>query len=364
MSNRKRLLRLALQALALLLVAWGIAHSVRNAANQLNQQRQTLNEQATQLLDQAATTDDPTAADAFRSQAEARTAQASNFWQASPFGLLLAATCYALGMLPASYYWRHCLFAVGQPAPTNAILWAYFYGNLGKYFPGKAMVILLRLATLERYGVRRVATSITIFLETLTMMSVGGAVAAVCLILLNLDWKLTLLALGLLVSTFAPTWPPLLRILLSRLQPGVDAATLTIWTNRIDWRLIVRGWGMLLLTWLGFGLSLWLVLTSLPIAQLESTTTTQLALSSFGACALAVVLGFVSMIPGGAGVREVVLSTILTPVVGPAAALCGAVWMRIVWLATELLMAGLTGSVHYWYGHQPPSTTPTEPGGP
>jgi uncharacterized membrane protein YbhN (UPF0104 family) len=64
-----------------------------------------------------------------------------------------------------------------------------------------------------------------------------------------------------------------------------------------------------------------------------------IALSSIGACAMAVVLGFVSFLPGGAGVREVVLSTMLTPIVGPVAAVAAAVWLRIVWLAAELLVA-------------------------
>ena len=170
---------------------------------------------------------------------------------------------------------------------------------------------------------------------------------------------MTALSLGLLVSTFVPTWPPLLRYLLQRLQPGVDPDVLAGWTRRIDWPLIAHGWGMLLVTWLGFGLSLWAVLASLPNADLEHASTLRMALSSFGACGLAVVLGFVSLIPGGAGVREVVLATVLTPVVGPTAAMCGAIWMRVVWLVTELAMAGLSGVAHHWLTpHRTLSTIP------
>lgn len=58
---------------------------------------------------------------------------------------------------------------------------------------------------------------------------------------------------------------------------------------------------------------------------------------------MAVVLGFVSFLPGGAGVREVVLSTMLAPIVGPVAALAAAVWLRIVWLVTELILAAGLG---------------------
>jgi uncharacterized membrane protein YbhN (UPF0104 family) len=189
----------------------------------------------------------------------------------------------------------------------------------------------------------------TIFMETLTMMSVGGAVAAMCMMVLNLDWKLTALAAGLLVCTLVPTSPPVLRYLLPRLQRGVTAETMRHWSSRLTWRLFARGWLMLTFTWLGFGLSLWLVLQSLPSTDFGEASWIDIFLSSLGACALAVVLGFVSLIPGGAGVREVVLSTVLTPVVGsPVAALCGALWLRLVWLATELGLVGLLGVAKWW----------------
>lgn len=329
----------------MVLVVWGIYHTVRKSASQLSAQRELLSERATALLTAAGESSDAVEADQLRQQAEQLEHQARNFWKADLRGLVLAGFCYAAGMLPASLYWRRCLFALGQSAPTSAILWAYFYGNLGKYFPGKAMVIVLRLAALDRYGIKRVATSLSIFIETLTMMAVGGAVAAVCLILLNIDWRLTLLSTALLLGTFVPTWPPLLRQLLTRLQKGVDHETLSQWTGRIDWRLIAVGWATLLLTWSGFGVSLLIVLQSLPSTEFGEVSHARLLLSTFGACALAVVLGFVSLIPGGAGVREVVLATVLTPVVGPTAALCSALWVRIVWLGSELAMVGLTGWV-------------------
>lgn len=342
MGASKHWIKRIVHAVVLVLVAWGIYHTVRKSAVQLNTQRDQLATQADAL---EATAENSSAEEALRlrSEADQLRREVRDFWKADVRALALAAFCYAAGMLPAGLFWRRCLFALDQRAPTIPILWAYFYGNLGKYFPGKAMVIVIRLAALEPYGIKRVATSVTIFIETLTLMAVGGAVAAVCLILLNLDWRLTLLAIGLLLVTFLPTFPPLLRALLPRLQKGVDAETLSQWTARINWRLIARGWLTLAITWIGFGLSLLIVLYGLPSAQMGNASTTTVLLSAFGASALAIVLGFVSLVPGGAGVREVVLSTVLTPVVGPTAALCSAIWLRIVWLLTELAMAALFG---------------------
>lgn len=193
------------------------------------------------------------------------------------------------------------------------------------------------------------------------MMAVGGAIAAVCMILLNLDWRLTLLSLGLLLVTFLPIYPAFLRLLVPKLQRGVDAEIIASWTRRVDGQLFAGGWALLCLTWFCFGLSLMLVMRSLPSLQLEVSLAT-FALSCLGACALAVVLGFVSLLPGGAGVREVVLSTVLIPAVGPVAALCGAVWLRIVWLATELLVVGLLFVIKSWLASPPvfPQLSPSE----
>lgn len=340
MKNPRQMTKQAIRVLVLTLVVLGIYHSVRKSIAQLASQRTLLTENA-QNLRVRADSADPETASALREQADDLLMQADDFWKPNPLWLLAAAVFYGIGMFPASLFWHRCLNALDQRAPLSAVVWAYFYGGLGKYFPGKAMVVVLRVGTLLPFGVKKMATSITIFMETLTMMAVGGAVAGCCLIILQIDWRLTLLAIGLLTVTFLPTFPPLLRRLIPRLQSGVDEANLNQWTRRIHWKLIVQGWGLLALTWLAFGLSLLFVLEGLPSAEGVSPDLSRLLLSSLGACALAVVLGFVSLIPGGAGVREVVLSAVLAPVVGPVAALCCALWLRIVWLATELSIVGV-----------------------
>ncbi len=61
-----------------------------------------------------------------------------------------------------------------------------------------------------------------------------------------------------------------------------------------------------------------------------------------GCATLSVVAGFVSMLPGGAGVRELVVTLVLAPTIGSAPALAVAVWMRLVSLAAEILWIGCT----------------------
>jgi glycosyltransferase 2 family protein len=66
------------------------------------------------------------------------------------------------------------------------------------------------------------------------------------------------------------------------------------------------------------------------------------------ACAaLAVVLGFVSFIPGGFGVRELVVTTLLAPLAefGTARALAAAVLLRVIWLLSELFASAILMTV-------------------
>lgn len=347
MSIKKRWLKNCLQLIMLTLVSWGIYTTVDKSALELRVQRDQLVQSAEKRESDAKTAPSPSQRESLLAEAGELRSQAKDYWKANPGGLALASALYGVGMLPAAIFWRRCLAALGQVTFVLETMWAYFLGNLGKYFPGKAMVLILRIDALKHRKVKKTATAITIFMETLSLMSVGGAVAAISLIWLNIDWRLTLLAIGLLSVTFLPTMPPILRRLIPILQRGVPAEELNKWTSQISWRLLLGGWTSLAITWTLFSLSLYTVLLSLPSSDLLQTAAAPgtLLISAFAACSLAVVLGFVSLIPGGAGVREIVLSLVLAPVVGTTTALCAAVWMRIVWLATELVVVVLLAAI-------------------
>ena len=57
--------------------------------------------------------------------------------------------------------------------------------------------------------------------------------------------------------------------------------------------------------------------------------------------ALAMVAGFVSLIPGGAGVREYIILTLLAGPYGVVAATVVAVLLRLIWLSSELALASV-----------------------
>ncbi len=59
------------------------------------------------------------------------------------------------------------------------------------------------------------------------------------------------------------------------------------------------------------------------------------------AISMATVGGFLSFVPGGAVVREAVLTELMAPRLGGDIALVGAILLRLAWLVAELVMAGV-----------------------
>jgi glycosyltransferase 2 family protein len=53
------------------------------------------------------------------------------------------------------------------------------------------------------------------------------------------------------------------------------------------------------------------------------------------------VTGFLSLLPGGIGVRDALLMQLLAPLCGDANALIAAVLVRLVWLVSELAACGI-----------------------
>ncbi|MCP4816383.1 MAG: flippase-like domain-containing protein, partial [Planctomycetaceae bacterium] len=255
----------------------------------------------------------------------------------------LSSVIYAAGLLPACWYWRQILRALGQEPGTMETARAYYVGHLGKYVPGKALVVIIRTALISGPRVDTTVAAVSIFIETLTMMAVGACVAAVILMFQFPDSGLVLLAIGLMLGAGLPTWPPLFRWLVAKLQvkranQGIEDAL-----RGVDGRLMVRGWLSLTVGWGLLGFSLWAVMESIPqVAEGPHAAFSDIAL--FTACvSLAMVAGFLSLLPGGVGVRELVVMTLISthPAYGPVVAIVSAVLLRFSWLMAELVVSAI-----------------------
>jgi len=295
-------------------------------------------------------------------KAQAELARHKFEWsQIRPLWLVASGAIYFVGTLPSWWFWHLTLNALGQQPRPATSLRAYTIGQLGKYVPGKALVVVLRASWVSGPKVDWFMAAAAVFVETLTMISVGAALSGILLLVLfpemgshaanflmgkermTVHAGLLLAAVALSLVSWLPTIPSVFRLLVARLLRR-SASQLHTALNGVNRSLILRGWIMMPLNWLMMGLSLWAVAQAIPGADPGAVLPSVRDLGLHIACiSLAVVLGFASFIPGGFGVRELVVTTVLAPHpdYGPARALVVAILLRIVWLLSELFVSAI-----------------------
>jgi uncharacterized membrane protein YbhN (UPF0104 family) len=263
-------------------------------------------------------------------------------WQLQPAWLIASGVLYLAALLPSGLFWRRLMLALGAAPTVAQTLRSYYIGHLGKYVPGKAMVIVIRAGLLRGQQVDPLLAAVTIFYETLTSMAVGAFVAAAIVGLwYRENWQLVLLALAMMIAAGLPTAPPLFRWLAKHLGVGKRSPQLIDRLAAMPMRIVASGWVTIAMGWLLMGLSLWAARQSIGVGS--SGLAAELPRYT-ASVALATVAGFVSFIPGGFGVREAVLMESLT--LGQASdaestALVSAVLLRLVWLLSELAISGI-----------------------
>lgn len=255
--------------------------------------------------------------------------------------LLASGVAYVIGMLPMGGYWYVLISRFGMsPPPLYRTLTAYFVGHLGKYVPGKAMVIVLRAGLLQSEQLAAAPLAVSVFIETFTMMTAGAALATV-LIAWNFSQHggLLVLAAGLASAASLPTWPPLLRWTVKTLRIANWSTTLEAALRNYTWKVMIIGWALELTGWMFLGVSLWAVMQAIPLPPQPSLAALWPRLTA--SVSLSMVAGFLSLLPGGLGVREVVLDQLLKPQYGAIIAPLSAILLRVVWLLTELVTSSI-----------------------
>ncbi len=267
-----------------------------------------------------------------------------------PAWLALSGGLYLLALLPEGLFWHWALKALGQDVGLLETLRAYYVGHLGKYVPGKAMVVVLRTGLIQS---RRVDTSIavaSVFLETLTMMAVGACIAVPVLAVRFTNNPVVIAAaVATAVVAGLPTLPPVFSRLARLLGVGRLSPAVAQKLAGFNYCTLLYGWTAMVCGWIVMGSSLWAMLHGLDFpANLGQWWYLYTAI-----VAMAVVGGFVSMIPGGMVVREIVFTGLLGPLVGgKEMAAVVAVALRLTWLVAELLISIILYPMR-WLKHQP-----------
>ncbi len=303
--------------------------------------------------------------------------QAVDLWRSTPDAkielsagwLVAAGAFYATAWLPSVWLYKALLDRMGDRVGWAAVARAYYVGHLGKYVPGKALVVLIRGQMIQAAGGRFRAAALAVLYETVVLMAAGVYVGvALAGFLLPddpakasdtlrplLEWGVVrplvarpaLLPLVVLVWVVAtlPFASRAFAFLADKAAPAQADAALE---RRIDWRLIGAGLLGFVPAWGLQGAALWAVLRGTGAAVGPSEL-----LACAAAAGLATAAGFIVMIaPGGLGVRELVLieALRLLPGVSPPQAAAAAFLMRAVTLVAEVVMA-----VAAYYGLRPAS---------
>lgn len=275
-------------------------------------------------------------------------------WQMRWPWVILAGVIYLAGLLPAGLFWWRVLWVLGQRTRFLDTMRAYYIGHLGKYVPGKAMVVVLRAGLLQPGGARVSVAAAAVFFETLTMMAVGAFwAAAILAVWFRGHWALCAVAIGLMLAAGVPTLPPLFRRLAKLARVAKSDPETQRKLDDIGYGTLATGWVMMTICWGMLALSLWATLKAMGIEGLDVILDFPRYVASVS---LAMVAGFLSLIPGGLFVRDGILAELIepyfqqvtTPLPADVTAGLSAVLLRIVWLVAELVISGIV-----YFGFRP-----------
>ncbi len=337
-------IRLYLNVFCLIVVAVGLSQAVVAAWSNINSIAQNLDDRISELEGSKSVhleyTDNPT------TQYDAEIIELkklrNRIYKVDSKWLIASILCVSCGIIFPGAYWFFTLRSLNIRVPWQVVARAYYVGNLGKYVPGKAMVLIMRAAALKPFGASIKLTTLSVFVETLTTMAVGAAIGA--LIILNMEVPRWLQWMGILTAVCAvtPTLPWIFRPILKLRLPTDDPLSQAL-DHDYNWRLMMRGWLLSGCSWLFLGTSLYSAVMAIPIANapgatepsgnlglvdpvnrqsqseaagvggirllstfpLQKRNPVSLWVICLAACALSVVAGFVSMLPGGAGVSRI-----------------------------------------------------------
>jgi glycosyltransferase 2 family protein len=270
--------------------------------------------------------------------------------------LFLSALLYAASWLPSVWFWQGLMRAMGgRPAFADAAR-AYYCGSLGKYVPGKAMVLIVRGSLMNGRGCAGRIAAVTAAYETLTMMGTGLLVglalaplpdwvpgrdrpllAPVGVLIVLVGLPLIARLLSWAVTKMAP--PELIELDRNpEIENQSSRAHSTAGRLAIPTWLVGAGCAAFIVSWAVQGLSLGMTLCAVgePFDWREWPVWS-------GAMALSTSLGFaVLFAPAGLGVREGILLGILTQSgVNAHAAVAVTVLSRLVSFLADVLVAGV-----------------------
>jgi hypothetical protein len=251
----------------------------------------------------------------------------------SPGLVLLSLVLATAGAALPGLAWRDLLASQGYETGRVAGLRVFFIAQLGKYLPGGiwALVAQVGMARDLKVPGRQAAsaTFLSIALSLISAMLLAGIVLPFAVPGLMGEYWWVFLAVPLLVVLLLPPvvawWSALAFRLLRRPATPI----------RLPWSVLLRLTLLLSGSWLLLGLHFGALIRGLD-ANVSSPW-----LLSIGVFSLAWVAGFLVLVaPAGAGIREAALVLGFATVLPGGAVLTVAVLSRVLFVLADLLLAG------------------------
>lgn len=262
-------------------------------------------------------------------------------WDLKPSFLILSFLFLLINLAISAFAWKKMLFFLGVQLPFEQSFKIMFVSGLGKYLPGK---VWLYLSQIYLAGKAKIPKSVALFSILLLFGAYNLAGALVFIFSLFL-WDMfspVVLSFLLLIffSFFMIIFSP--RIL-NRISKVLTLISKKFKEGLIPEELTVRGGAsqiaqiilILMADWIIFGVAVYFLVNSFYHIDLSQTVIL------CGIFAISVILGILSFfVPAGLGVREGVLSYLLSLFIPISAAILISLVMR-VWITSGELVCFL-----------------------
>lgn len=245
---------------------------------------------------------------------------------------LLALLSVLFALVCSMLSWRALLAGLGSRLPFLTASRVLFVGQLGKYLPGSVWPILAQMELAAEHKVPRHRTGAVSLITMGISVLCGLLVGLVALPFtggIGQYWWAFIVA----VPMAACVYPPVLNRLLGF---GFKILRRPSLEKPMTGRAVAASVGWSVLSWIFYGVQIWILMVQ---SGAHETSAFPLAIGTF---AFAMAIGIIVIpVPAGAGLREVLIVAMLTPMVGPASATAITLVSRIVTVLGDGVVAGL-----------------------
>lgn len=249
--------------------------------------------------------------------------------QTAPSAIALAVLAAMIGKFFVALQMKRTLGLMNVDLQGFEFLRLYSYPDLAKYVPGGLWGIIGRLGAYREKGIPAWVIAKAIAIEHVWLIggsaAIGAAVyagsfggrALVNRIGVDLSPSLVVAATAAILVIWLTLVFASIRLVAGRAASGTVLTTLLVAAEQS-------------ITWIAFGFAFHVLL---PVEAADLAT-------AVGATAMAFAAGFVAVFaPAGIGIREGVLTVLLSAIIAPQTALASAVFFRVVLLIADIIFA-------------------------